>query len=91
MQITPSAQGPSELCGVTNDMWQARRRHYARVFVTALALYLVFVVNLGSGTLAEHLYRLALTPEAQQLAAEVYDTLSVAGRALMARLRQFAD
>ena len=73
-------------------MWRTRRKYYARVLGTALALYLVFVVNLGSGTLAEHLYRLAATPEARQLGTEIFDTLTLASRALKDRVLQlFSD
>jgi hypothetical protein len=67
-------------------MWSAYKKYYARVFMTALTLYLVFVVDLGTGSLAQHLYRIGTTPEGRQLGSELGDTLVAISHMLIDRL-----
>jgi len=49
--------------------------------------YLIFLMNLGTRTFAQHLLRIATTPEAQDLASEVFDTLGEAVGAVTSRVR----
>jgi hypothetical protein len=63
--------------------WQAYKKYYARVFVAALILYLMFAVDLGTGTFAQHLYRIGTTPECRQLGIELGETAVAIAHALI--------
>ena len=69
-------------------MWSNYRRHTARTIVLVLALYLMFVMDLGTATCAQHLYRIGTTPEAHQLMDEVGDTAISIAHALVEGARR---
>jgi hypothetical protein len=50
-------------------------------------IYILFIMNLGTRTFAQHLIRIATTPEAQDMASEVFDTLGGAVGAVTSRVR----
>lgn len=64
-------------------MWANYRRHTARTIVLILSLYLIFVLDLGTATCAQHLYRIGTTPEAHQLGDELADTAVSIAHALI--------
>ena len=68
-------------------MWAKYRSHTARTIAIVVVLYLVFVLDLGTATLAQHLYRIGTTPEVLQLGDELADTFSSIMLALIERVR----
>jgi hypothetical protein len=46
-------------------------RHLGKILTLILGLYLTFFLNLGTRTLAEHVVRIAETPEARDFSEEL--------------------
>jgi hypothetical protein len=69
-------------------MWANYRRHTARTIVLVVALYLMFVMDLGTATCAQHLYRIGTTPEARQMTDEMVDTTVAIAEALVEGARR---
>ncbi|MET0390323.1 MAG: hypothetical protein ABW321_30405 [Polyangiales bacterium] len=57
-------------------------------FLTALVLiYLIFFMNLGTRTFAQHIYRIVTTPEAKELVHDVFHTAEYFAHAVTRRIR----
>lgn len=63
------------------------KEHGLKLIVSAVVLYLVFFMSLGTRTLFQHVVRIARTPEAQELGEELVDTLASATNSVKRQLR----
>jgi len=62
-------------------------RHIGKILTLILSAYLAFSVNLGTRTVAEHVARIARTPEAQDFTHELYMTVAETVELLTSRVR----
>ena len=63
------------------------KQHGLTVAISLVAVYLVFFLSLGTRTFAQHVLRIARTPEVQELGEELADTLASATDSVKRRLR----
>lgn len=68
-------------------MGNALKKNGAKIITGILVVWLVFFMNLGTRTFAQHIIRIATTPEAKELAYEVFATASEATHAITRRVR----
>jgi hypothetical protein len=64
------------------------KTHGLRLIAALALIYLVFFLNLGTRTLAQHLWRVGATPEAREMYGEVGGTIASATSAVTRRLRR---
>jgi len=50
------------------------QKNLGKIITAIMATYFVFFMNLGSRTFAQHVIRIATTPEAYDLVDEMYET-----------------
>lgn len=63
------------------------KQHGLTLAVSLVAIYLVFFLSLGTRTFAQHMLRIARTPEVQELGEELVDTLASATQSVKQRFR----
>lgn len=68
-------------------MSQALKKNGAKIATALMVVYLVFFMSLGTRTFAQHVIRIATTPEAKELAYEMFATASEAADAVTRRIR----
>ena len=66
---------------------QSLKKNGPKIIAAALAIYLIFFMNLGTRTFAQHVIRIVNTPEARELGYEVFATASEATHAVTRRIR----
>jgi hypothetical protein len=68
-------------------MANALKKNGAKIITALMAFYFIFIMNLGTRTFAQHVIRIATTPEARELGYEVFNTASEATHAVTRRVR----
>jgi hypothetical protein len=63
------------------------KAHGLRVVLTAVVIYLVFFLSLGTRTFFQHVRRIVTTPEAKELSYELTETLGSAALAVTRKIR----
>ncbi|MEY4581713.1 MAG: hypothetical protein RL701_6416 [Pseudomonadota bacterium] len=66
---------------------QSFKKNGPKIAIALMVAYFVFVLNLGTRTFAQHVIRIATTPESKELAYEVFATASEATHAITRRIR----
>jgi hypothetical protein len=64
------------------------KTHGLRLIASLALVYLVFFLNLGTRTFAQHVWRVGGTPEARELYSEVGGSIASATSAVTRRLRR---
>ena len=64
------------------------KTHGLKLIAVFAIAYLMFFLNLGTRTLAQHLWRIGGTPEARELYSEVGGTIASATSAVTRKLRR---
>jgi hypothetical protein len=65
----------------------ALKKNQAKIVAAILSIYFIFLLNLGTRTFAQHVLRIATTPESRALTYEVFATARGAAEAVMNRAR----
>jgi len=63
------------------------KKNGAKIVTAIMTVYFIFFMNLGTRTFAQHVLRIATTPEAKDLAYEMFGTAREAAEALTSRAR----
>ena len=63
------------------------KQNIGKIVTAVMAVYFVFFLNLGTRTFAGHVIRISTTPEARDMAEEIYETSTEAARGLTSRAR----
>lgn len=63
------------------------KQHGLKLFISLVAIYLVFFMSLGTRTFFQHLVRIARTPEVQELGEELVGTLASATNTVKRKFR----
>lgn len=63
------------------------KAHGLKVVLTAIAIYLVFFLSLGTRTFFQHVMRIVTTPEAKELRYELTETIGSAALAVTRKIR----
>jgi len=63
------------------------KKNAPKMIAGGMAIYFIFFMSLGTRTFAQHVIRIATTPEARELAYEMFSTGREASRALTSRAR----
>lgn len=66
---------------------QSLKKNGPKIIAAAIAIYLIFFMSLGTRTFAQHVIRIVNTPEAKELAYELFATASDATHAVTRRIR----
>jgi hypothetical protein len=64
------------------------KTHGLKLIAVLALIYLVFFLNLGTRTFAQHLWRIGGTPEARELYSDVGGTIASATSAVTRKLRR---
>jgi hypothetical protein len=64
------------------------KTHGLRLIAALALVYLVFFLNLGTRTLAQHVWRIGGTPEAREMYSEVGGTIASATSAVTRKLHR---
>ncbi|MEY4576604.1 MAG: hypothetical protein RL701_1307 [Pseudomonadota bacterium] len=63
------------------------KKNGAKIVTGVMAVYFIFFMTLGTRTFAQHVIRIATTPESKDLAYEAFGTAREVAEALSARAR----
>jgi len=66
---------------------QSLKKNGPKIVAAVVAIYLIFFMSLGTRTFAQHVLRIVNTPEAHELAYEVFSTAREATQAVTRRIR----
>jgi hypothetical protein len=76
-----------QLQGFRLRLEPALKKNQAKIVAAIMSIYFVFLLNLGTRTFAQHVLRIATTPESRALTYEVIATARGAVEAVMNRAR----
>jgi hypothetical protein len=62
------------------------KTHWLRLILGVSAVYMIFLLNLGTRTMAGHLYRIFTTPEARECGSEIVSTVGSATKSVTHRI-----